>query len=54
MLSGLCKVVLPLGALFVVFADAAEQVSEVSGSEFPVERRCGLVVAVGEGEQGFG
>ena len=42
------------GVLCVVFADAAEQVCEVGGGVFPVERLGGLIVAVDEGEQYFG
>jgi hypothetical protein len=51
--GGLREVGLLPGVLFFVFADAAEQVLEVSGGVFPVERLRGLVVAVDEGEQGF-
>jgi hypothetical protein len=40
------------GGGLLVFADAAEQVCEVGGGEFPVEWLRGLVVAAGEGEQG--
>ncbi|HWN00055.1 MAG TPA: hypothetical protein VNO54_23665 [Streptosporangiaceae bacterium] len=41
-------------AELLVFADAAEQVGEVGGGEFPVERPGGLVVAADEGQQGPG
>jgi hypothetical protein len=40
--------------LFLVSADAAEQVLEVAGGVFPAERLRGLAVAAGEGEQGLG
>ena len=43
-----------LGLLSVVFDDSAEQVLEVGGGVLPAERPGGAVVAVDEGEQGFG
>jgi len=42
------------GVLFLVLADAADQIGEVVGGVLPAERPGGLVVAGDEGEQGFG
>ena len=40
--------------LLLVFADACHQVAQVGGGECPVEWPGGLVVAIGEGQQGPG